>query len=184
MTTDTSRTLEIEGSPRKLLGLVGAGVAMTAASLAVALPLFDGMPTDPVAKVVGWFGVVFFGLCTVVAAWRLIAVRGPVLTMAPYGIRDTRIARDFIPWTAVQRISTWQFGRQKAMVLAVDPAMEVKLGLTPMARWTRSANRALGADGLCITALGLKIDYATLFQIATDYANAARSASAARIERQ
>jgi hypothetical protein len=48
---------------------------------------------------------------------------------------------------------------------AIDPAVERKLTLTRMARWSRGPNRALGADGLCIATTGLKIDYPALLSI-------------------
>ena len=63
--------------------------------------------------------MVFFSLCTIVGLWRLIAARGPVVTISPDGIRDTRVAAEFIPWNAVTAISTWKFRGQEAMVLAV-----------------------------------------------------------------
>jgi len=58
-------------------------------------------------------------------------------------------------------------------VLAVDPAVEGALTLTAIAKWTRGANSAIGANGLCITALGLQADYDTLFATALAYARAA-----------
>jgi hypothetical protein len=119
-------------------------------------------------------GVAFFGLCTWGILRRLLNASGPVVTLSPEGIRDTRVAKEPIPWSAVTGISTWEYRGQKAMVLAVSPGVEDRLGLTRMARWTRGANRALGADGLCITAAGLKIDYATLLQTSQDYADAHR----------
>jgi hypothetical protein len=64
------------------------------------------------------------------------------------------------------------------MVLDVDPAFESRLTLTAIARWTRGPNRATGADGLCITALGLKIDYDTLLTTATAYAHKAQRRAA------
>jgi hypothetical protein len=44
-------------------------------------------------------------------------------------------------------------------VISVAPAVEERLGLTRMARWTRGANRSLGADGLCIGAQGLPLSF-------------------------
>jgi hypothetical protein len=82
----------------------------------------------------------------------LLSVSGPVVTVTPEGIRDTRVAAEVIPWSAITGISTWQYRGQKIMVLAVDPATESGLTLTRIARWSRGANRALGADGLCIAA--------------------------------
>jgi hypothetical protein len=97
-----------------------------------------------------------------------------VITISPEGIRDTRIATALIPWSAVSNISTWEFSNQKAMVLAIPPGVEDQLGLTRMARVTRDANCALGADGLCVTAAGVKIDYDTLLQTSLDYWHAKR----------
>jgi hypothetical protein len=67
------------------------------------------------------------------------------------------------------------YRRQKIIVLVVEPATEASLALTPIVRWTRDANRALGADGLCIAAQGLKIDHDTLLATITAYAQAARA---------
>jgi hypothetical protein len=178
MTTDTSRTLEIESSPTKLLVLVGIGVLMTATSAWVAL--LPGK-LSIVAMIVGYLGIAFFGLCAVVAVWRLLTARGPVITISPEGIRDTRLAAALIPWSVVTGISTWEFRRQKVMVLAISPGAEEQLGLSRMARWMRGANRALGADGLGITASGLKIDHDTLLRTSLDYAEAARRKTQASI---
>jgi hypothetical protein len=174
MTADTSRTVVIESSPAKLLVLVGVGVLMTAGSLIVAL--LPGI----LPEIWGYLGTAFFGLCTGVALWRLLTSSGPVITISPEGIRDTRIAAALIPWSAITGISTWEYRGQKAMVLAMKPGVEDELGLTRVARWTRSANRALGADGLCVTASGLKIDYDMLLQTSLDYAHAKHDRPGAR----
>jgi hypothetical protein len=171
MTTDTSRTIEIEGSPAKLLLLGALGVLMTALAAVIA---FDIVPdVDPVTRILGgWLGFVFFGLCTVMILWRALTTRGAVVTIAPHGIRDIRVAAEFIPWTAVQGISTWEYQRQRVLVVRIDPEVEKRLTLTRIARWSRAPNRALGADGLAITASGLKIDYPTLLQTSLDYSGA------------
>jgi hypothetical protein len=157
-----SQVVEISSSPWKMLGLSALGVLMTGLSVAIALQLFPGMQVDAFHQLMGYVGAGFFGLCTVLGFWRLLTTSGPVVTITPEGIRDTRIAREFIPWTAIGRISTWEYRGQRVMVLAVDPEVERGLTLTSIARWSRGANRALGADGLCVTAQGLRIDYDTL----------------------
>jgi hypothetical protein len=166
-----SQTLVIENAPGKLLLLAGVGIVMTATSIAV---FFLPGAVSLVRIVIGGFGTVFFGLCTGVWLWRLFRWRTPVVTISPEGIRDTRIAAEMIPWSAVTGISTWQFSGQKVMVLAMRPDVEDRLGLARAAHWSRGANRALGADGLCVRAAGLKIDYDSLLQISKDYANAQR----------
>jgi len=170
--TDTSRTLTIESSPAKLFGLVGLGFFMTAVSIIV---FFLPGALTLRKLVAGCLGVVFFGLCTVVAMSRLANSRSPVITLSAEGIRDSRVAAELIPWSAVTRISTWSSrGRNHCVVLAIEPSVEARLGLTRIAQWTRAANRTLGADGLCITAAGLKVDHNTLLRACQDYAQHAR----------
>lgn len=178
MAVDTTRNIEIENAPAKMLRLIGLGVLMTAVSAALAFRWIPGIGPGSYGEFIGYCGLVFFGFCTVVALWSLLTTRGPVVTIAPDGIRDRRLTSDLIPWGAIRGISTWEYRGQKAMVLAVDPSVEARLALTRMARWTRGANRALGADGLCVTAQGLKIDYATLLATCMDYWQAKRSEGA------
>jgi hypothetical protein len=172
MTIDTSRTIEIAYSPWKMLGLLAAGVVLTALSVVIAFELVPGVHAraSDFHKLAAYVGMPFFGLCSIIAAWRLATQRGPAVTITPAGIRDVRVAAEPIPWSAVRGISTWQFQRQKIMVLAVDPAVERALTLTAIARSTRAMNARLGADGLCIAATGLKIAYDTLFETACAYA--------------
>jgi hypothetical protein len=170
---DTSRTLQIESSAWKMLGLTAAAILMATLSAAIALRLLPGVAPGSFHEFIGYIGLLFFGLCAGVLIWRSMRQRGPVVTITPEGIRDTRVAAEFIPWRAVRGISTWSYQRQKVMVLAVDPALESTLTLTTIARWTRGANRGLGVDGLCISAQGLKIGYDTLLETSMAYAEAA-----------
>lgn len=168
--TDAAQSVEIEISPGKLLKLLGVGVVMTV--LPVALTFIPDFRAEfgVIGTVLACAISALFAFFALIGAWRLFTTRGPVVTITPDGIRDTRVAAELIPWSAVRSISTWEMANQRVMVVAVDPALERTLTLTPMARWSRSANRALGADGLCITAAGLKIDYETLLVTALRYA--------------
>lgn len=175
MPANASGVIEIESSPAKLLGLCGLAVLMTAASAAIAFRLLPGFRSGVYDQVVGYVGTIFFGLCLVVIIWRLLMTRGPVVTITQEGIRDTRIAAEFIPWGAVRAVRTWGAYRQNFVVLSIDPVVERKLTLTTAARWSRGPNRALGVDGLCVTAQGLKIDYPTLLSLCQDRVRDAQS---------
>ena len=59
-------------------------------------------------------------------------------------------------------------------MLAVEPDVEAAIGLTRIARFTRQPNRALGADGLCLGAQGLKIKHDALLALIMAYAQAWR----------
>lgn len=172
MTVDTSQTITIPGSPWKMWGLFLLGIGMTALSLALALSAFPGKPVALVGRAAGVIGTLFFGFCTVMILWRANTATGPVVTLSPTGIRDVRVAAQEVPWQAIQGISTWSYQGQNIMVLGVAPEVEAGLQLSTIARMTRGANRALGADGLCIASQGLKVGYDELLALATAYATA------------
>lgn len=170
--------MEIKGSRAKLIRLLALGVVMTATSAALA---FHWLPGDHQAAAWGWFGLLFFGLCTAVTLWRLLTADRTVVTVTPRGIKDIRLSADVVPWRGVQNISTGKIKRQKFILLAIDPSIEARLALTPIARMTRAPNRMLGFDGLCISAIGLKIDHDALFRACLVLWRAAqRRASAAQ----
>jgi hypothetical protein len=176
MADDTSRTIEIHASPARLLTLLAFSLMSTAIATALAFRLLPGMSADPAATTAGYTGIAFFGFCAVVALWRLYGQRGAMVTISPEGLRDVRVAPQTIPWRAVKGIATWQMQRQMVLVISIAPEAERRLTLTTMARLTRGAHRSLGADGLVMSAHGLKIGYPTLFYTCRDYWEAWRDA--------
>jgi hypothetical protein len=165
MSTNETDVVEIKTSAPRTLGLIGLSMLLTAFSAAIALDALPGEHIDIVSRAFGIAGVLFFGLGTVAWLWRHLRSDGTVLTISREGIRDTRIAPETIPWSAVRKIFTWEYSGQRILVLDVDPAVERTLHLSAIARWTRGANRKLGADGLCIATHGLKINYDELFEL-------------------
>jgi hypothetical protein len=153
--------MEIKGSPAKLVGLLALGLLMTGLSAAFAL---GRLPGPPSAVAVGWLGLLFFGLCTVICLWRLLTAGRTVVTITSLGIKDVRVAANVVPWSGVRNISTMKVKGQKFIVLAVDPSIEKQLSLTRIAKWSRGPNRALGSDGLCVSAIGLKIGHDALLK--------------------
>jgi hypothetical protein len=169
MATDTSHTIDIHASPTRLLALLMFSVLSTGLAAALAFGNVPNMPDDRSAITAAYSGLIFFGFCAAVAIWRLIALRGPVVTISPEGLRDRRIAPEVIRWRSIAGISTWQMQRQLVLIVKVDPAAEARLSLTRVARWMRTANRAHGTDGLVVSAHGLKVGYPTLFYTCRDY---------------
>ncbi len=176
MSIDTTRTIEFHASPNRLLTLLAFSAMSTGVAATLAFRLFPNLPSDPAVASAGYSGLVFFSFCAGVAIWRLLAQRGPVVTVSPAGLHDVRVAAEPIPWRAIKSISTWQMQRQMVLVVAIDPADEERLTLTRLARWTRSANRNAGADGLVVSAQGLTVGYPTLFYTCRDYWEAWRNA--------
>ena len=157
MSTDTSRTIEFHASPSRLLTLLVFSAMSTGIAAVLAFRLFPNLPSDPAVVSAGYSGMAFFSFCAAVAIWRLLAQRGPVVTVSPAGLRDVRVAAEPIPWRAIKSISTWQMQRQTVLVVAIDPAAEARLTLTRLARWTaqrqpqgrrrRPRRLRAGADG-------------------------------------
>lgn len=154
-------TLVIPVSGAKTLMLVLLGLLMAALSGALAFGgLGDGQADWLV--LIGWIGLIFFGATTIAWARRGILARDMALTMDCSGLHDPRVARPPIPWVEIEDAHTWSSNQQNVLVLKVRPETEAAIGLTPIARMTRGMNARLGADGLCITAAGLRIGYSEL----------------------
>jgi len=168
MAIDTTRTIEIRLSPWRAIGTIAVSVAF------VLISLFITPAHGFIGEVIGWFGVAFFGFIALVATWRLLALRGPIVTVSPRGVRDRRVTGEIVPWSAIRSISTWSAYNQPAIVLGVDPAYERALKLTALARLTRPLNTAVGADGLCIASQGLKMGHETLLETINAYWQRAR----------
>ena len=198
MAIDTSRTLEIKGSPWKALKMVGASAMMAALSAAVAFHYLPNVRPGSLVEFVGYAGVLFFGLGTLLLIWQYFRLRGPVLTLTPDGIRDSRLSAQAIPWKAVSSVSAWDISmaagksaaaavpaplpvhgtravaNSRTVVLAVDADTENRIVRTRLAKWMRNANRGFGADGLAISPLGLAIGFDELLDTCRAYWQAAQ----------
>ncbi len=153
--------IEIQGSPVKLFGLTILGMGMTVLSALVAfqyIPVEDGSFN----QFMGWLGMLFFGLAAAIGISRLFTFNKTVMTLSPAGLLDTRVSVRPVPWDAIEDFGVWEMQRQKIIVISVPPEMEVSIGMTRMARWSRAANAKLGADGLCFSAAGLSMSHAEL----------------------
>lgn len=168
--------VEIRQSPLKMIGFAMAGILVTGVCAGVAFHLVPDIHLTPFEELAANAGTLLAPLFTVAMVWTLLTVRGAVLTIAPEGIRDTRVAAELIPWCAITGISTWQLHGQKGLLLAIDPAVESRLTLTRIAR-LRQKILAFGADGLCIAATGLNISYDELLQTCIAHVKYPRSAA-------
>jgi hypothetical protein len=175
--SQTGQILEIQSSPAKLVGLLFLGILMTAASAYAAL----GGIVRPGSylEFMSWAGVVFFGAMLALIVYRLFNAKDALVTISPEGILDKRVAARIIPWAAVRKVSVWELQRQKVIVLDVPPEVEGSIQMTRMARFTRGPNKSLGADGLCVTAAGLKISHDKLLEAVLAHVDAARAGAPA-----
>ena len=152
------QTIEIYSSLARLMGILDLGVVMTSLSGAIAIGLIP-VENGSFVEFIAWVGVLFFGACTVLISTKLFGGSKPVVTLSSEGLLDTRITRKPIPWSEMEDIGVWASNGQKIIVIAVPAEIERNVGLSRMARMTRSANTKLGADGLCVVTTGLKMSH-------------------------
>jgi hypothetical protein len=174
---EPTTVLEIHQSLAKMLRALVLGVAMTLLCAAIAFHVLPNVRAGSIQEFGGYLGLVLFGFATLFGLWRMLVQPGTVVVLSPSGLLDRRLCADAIAWTAIRNISTWQYRKQRFMILVVDPEYERGLRLTRMARWTRGANRALGADGLCIATAGLTINHEAMLEASLRYARIAHARS-------
>jgi hypothetical protein len=170
---DITSKIEIKLSLLRLAGAWAGGAAF------VALGYWMTQATEGTTRhspeLVHWAGyaaIAFFGGGVLLSVANTLAQSGPLLTLSPMGLRDTRISPDFIPWHSVDAIFTWAQHGQRMIVLQLHPGAEEKLRLTRMARISRRANARLGADGLVVATSGLNVGFDDLMAATMAYAEA------------
>lgn len=158
---DATHDLEINPCRTPLWPLVAAGFAMTMLSASLAFDLWEGLGNYD--TMVGYAGVVVFGLVTCWLIWMLPpAERGPVVIVTPYGIRDLRIGNEFLLWDSIAEISAEDDRGHKMIVLTPTPALQRLLSCT------RTASRGAQADRILIRSEGLATDFDTLLRACRD----------------
>lgn len=170
---DTSSTTVIEKSPAQTMLLATFCLIFVLMCIWLLFGDLEGFRNFAgLAPVFGGIGLAFFGFCLIVILRRGLSGPKATITLTPTGITDLRVSPDEIPWSAVENISTWSANKQNIMVVRIPAEAEAKITLTTIAKMTRKANKALGADGLAIAATGLKASHPELLNLTQTYAKA------------
>jgi hypothetical protein len=173
MIPESHDDLEIGYSRFRLLPLIVLAAAMTLLSASIALELLPYHGTGDHHLVAGYAGIAFFGLATLKFARATFAAKGLVVLVSRYGIRDLRVADEFILWDSVMNVSACESRKQKFVVLALSPALEKRLFATRSGQAMLEANRALGVDGIAISGNGLATEFDALLRSCTAHHHAA-----------
>lgn len=180
MTPELPDDIEIGYANTRLLPPIAFALAMVLLSTAIALDWIVG-GENWLRRMVGYAGIAFFGLMAAKFVWVLFAERAPVLSVSRDGIRDLRMANEFILWKSVADVSAGRVGRQSFVVLKLEPAVEQRLFCADVAQPMLAANRALGLDGIAISPVGLATDFDGLMATCSGYfAESRRTAVAQR----
>ena len=151
--------VEFKRTPQQQLGLMAVGCVVVAASwyLATTTP-------DPVYRVVGWLGVGFFALCTVIAGKRLISGGTPFI-FDRAGISFPGGNFGLLPWSEVRSYSVVTIRGNVFLALTFnDPARILQRMSTAKRKWAL-ANERLGWGHWALSFIGLTpgIDEAVAF---------------------
>ena len=164
---DASAPFVAYSAPARLYAMAALCAGFVALCLWLALTQADGLTVF-----LSWVGTVFFGGCFAILVYRARQGRAPVVVLTSEGLIDARLMTASMPWDAVQRVGEWTMNRQRVIVVTPFPEYEPHLHLTRLARMSRKANTALGANGLAITASGTDTDTDTLMGAITAFAAA------------
>jgi len=149
-------------SPVRTWALVLAGVAFLVLGGALVSGLFPEVEPWSKAWFAGWICVVYFAAFAVFWSKQALT-RGPVVTVGPRGVRDTRVSPDWIPWSAIEAISVASVRGTRFPVLRVDPAFEAAMRLTRVERLSRSSYAGLlGDHTYAISPVGLRGSFEAL----------------------
>jgi hypothetical protein len=145
----------LQASPARTLLLLAGSVGLSLLGAAMAFGGLDDIEPWSKGWLAGWACLIFFPLCGVLGLKQLFT-GGPIVTVGPRGVRDTRISPNWIPWAAITGISETATKGTHYLMMRIDPAFEATMSLTRLARLTRPGNAALGYRGYGIAAAGLK----------------------------
>ena len=179
MKTQSSNDTEVGYSATGMLMLVVLGVGMTLLSASMAFNWYGEKHIDGFHILVGYFGVLFFGVGTCKFGWTWLTAHGPILFVSRYGIRDLRVANALIPWNSITGISSLEYGQQKSILLAITPELEARL-FAGSGHAMHLAGKAAGVNGVAIGTGGLEIDADELLRMFQEYYYAAKTVSAPR----
>ncbi len=151
-------TLQIQGSPRLALRLLGASL-LPVAFLVVARPdlLHAGAYRSLRDILVAGVLVAGFAALLVTLARRAATARRPALRISPAGVEDLRRGVPLVPWAEVRDITATERRRGiSAITLQLDDTGIARLrGASALARWTRGSTLSFAPAALDIDAKAL-----------------------------
>jgi hypothetical protein len=114
--------VEIGYSSSRMLPLVALAARMTLFSVGSAFDWFGHNSISRYHTLAGYTGLGFFGIAICRFIWLLSAANRPVLLIGRYGIRDLRVAHQFILWDSIAAVSVCEYRRRKFVALKMTPS--------------------------------------------------------------
>jgi hypothetical protein len=172
MQVDTMRTIQYRRSPIRVIALALGSLGATLALIFV-WPMVPFVTPGSFHQFLGWTGALLFGAYFLSFASALLDMSQPVVTIAPEGFRDRRIAPEVIAWSSVEKLSVWDSpGTTVAFVVTISDAEWRRLSVTLKARWDRFSARLVRLDGLWVVTNDLNVKFDDIFQLVAAYTRA------------
>ena len=106
--------------------------------------------------VIGWFGVLFFGLCGVAIIKKFFDPREQ-LRIGPAGVSCRSWGEETVPWSEITDVTTWRYRRQNLIILHLrNPDRLPRRGL---AGRLATINRELTGGDLSLNLAGTDCSY-------------------------
>lgn len=151
----TQSKLVIHRSKMKMILLFAGAAAFVALSAFMAQVTYSEQGAGALGVFVGIIGVVFFGFCAVAILIKVFD-RRPAIEFSEEGLLARDISAVPIRWQDVLAARLISYRNQPIIELILSPEAEQSLPLTRTIRYTRTANRGLGFEGLCLSGAGLE----------------------------
>lgn len=135
-------------SVAKTLGLVCVGILM------LAVCWFCTTIPKPKEQIVGWVGLVFFGLCFIAILAQLFR-SGPSVILDEAGIHDLRSSFGTIAWTDIVSLRIGSLRSQRFLCVEVRDSSIYLSRLPSHKRLLAQANPSLGFPPITISFTGL-----------------------------
>jgi len=119
-------------------------------------------------SLIGWAGVLFFGICAIVGMRQLFRTDA-VIEMGPEGLLWRRWSNATIPWTAFDHAAVAEIHRQRMLTLWLQEP-EAYPSTTLSGRMA-GANKAMGFGDLSLSASGLDCSFDELVAAFDTYAS-------------
>ena len=142
--------LEFERSRLRLAGILSLSPILVATSY-----FCTTLEDPPYARVVGWIGVVFFGLAAIPIIGQI--VRGGVaIVLSAEGIEDARLGVGLIPWRDVSQVWVAKVRSSRFVCIRLVHRETYVTRLPTQKRVIAWVNRSMGFGDLAISFQGLR----------------------------
>lgn len=178
MQIDPQETVVFKRSAGRTLLLLALSIPFVVIGYVATTGVFDAPGSEGAGMIIGLLTVAFFGGLGLIGLARFVRNPDEAIEIGPDGISDRRITSRLIPWSKIDRISTWSSRGSSMVMLELDRDFEATLDQSAFYRLFKWANLTVGAKGHCLNPIGFSVGFHDLHQTILAYAKAHGSPAA------